>query len=141
MVSWDKQKVNISLESSHGVTLPSHFISASWGSGKSSKGVPLWLLEPDASPAGSLPSVGERGAAPLVGGGAPGGGSPGGGGGGEARQPHLALGRSRPGVAWAPGASGEETRTASTNTNTQARPSSSEPSLPSEPQLHSGSRA
>lgn len=63
------------------------------------------------------------------------------GGAGEARRPHLALGRSWPGVAWAPGASGEETRAAWTNTNTQARPSSSEPSLPSEPQLRSGSRA
>lgn len=59
---------------------------------------------------------------------------------GEARRPHPALGRNRPGVAWAPGASGEETRAASTNTNTQPRPSSSEPSPPSEPQLRSGSR-
>lgn len=61
------------------------------------------------------------------------------GGGGEARRPHPALGRNRPGVAWAPGASGEETRAASTNTNTQPRPSSSDPSPPSEPQLRSGS--
>lgn len=61
---------------------------------------------------------------------------------GEARRPHPALGRSRPGVAWAPGASGEEeTRAASTNTNTQPRPSSSEPAPPCEPQLRSGSRA
>lgn len=44
-------------------------------------------------------------------------------------------------MACAPGASGEETSAASTNTNTQARRSSSEPSLPSEPQLRSGSRA
>ena len=104
MVSWDKQKVNISLESSHGVTLPSHFISASWGSRKSSKGVPLWLLEPEASPAGSQPSDGDPVArspplasaqASVAQGGAAGwGGRPqasvtrgGGGGGGEAAAP------------------------------------------------------
>lgn len=136
------------------MTLLSHFISAPWGVGKVCR-CGSWLLGLEASPQGSQPPdrdpvarsppLASAQASVAQGGAAGWGGRPQASvtrwGAGEARRPHLALGRSRPGVAWAPGASGEETRAASTNTNTQARPSSSEPSLPSEPQLRSGSRA